>query len=245
MCAGASRKEDTKEGEKALNEIAAWGKEHTLLLLLIFATAVVCGWLQLVRRRLKMPRLAALPIAAAHTLIGVFSVSAFAFLETGFQPESLGNMSLFGGVFFMPIVYWAGAKLFKRDMAEVFDIFTICMVFTLMCARVNCIFSGCCFGTLIPGMGGLRWPTRELEIVFYVALLIVLGQKILSGKTCGEIYPLYMISYGVFRFVEEFFRFTEHPAVVFHMAHLWAVITFGLGLSIYSEMQSRKKKVRR
>lgn len=228
-----------------MNEILAWGEEHALLLLLLFATGVCCVWLSLVRKRLKMPLYAVFPIAALHTLIGVLSVKIFAFLEAGFKPDSLGNMSIFGGVFFMPLVYWAGAKLTKRDVKLVCDLLTPCMIFTVMCARVNCILSGCCFGLPIPGMNGLRWPTREAEVVFYLVLLILLSRKVWRGGTHGEMYPLYMITYGAFRFVVEFLRYTENTAGIFHKAHLWAVITLGLGLSIYSEMQSRKKKVRR
>ena len=228
-----------------MNEIAAWGKEHALLLLLIFATGVSCVWLLLERNRLKMPWYAVFPIAVLHTLIGVFSVKAFAFLETGFDPDGLGNMSLFGGIFFMPVAYWAGAKLTKRNLADVFDVFTICMIFTVMCARITCIISGCCLGVHIWGLTGVRWPTREMEVIFYLVLLVVLGRKIWAGKTHGEIYPLYMISYGAFRFIVEFLRETSSSFGIFHLAHIWALITLGLGISIYSEINSRRKKVRR
>lgn len=105
-----------------MNEILTWGKEHALFLLLFFATAVCCVWLSMVRRRLKIPMYAVFLIAVLHTLIGVLSVKIFAFLETGFNPDSLGNISLFGGVFFMPLVYWAGAKLTKRDVGLVYDL---------------------------------------------------------------------------------------------------------------------------
>lgn len=216
----------------------------SLWILLTVATLVSALWLYAQRDVLGMRPWAAIPLAAAHTMIGVLSVQIFAVMET-LDSSNIGNMSLFGGVFFMPLVYWLGAKLFKRKKALVFDNFTICMVFTVMCARINCIISGCCFGKTIPGLDNFRWPTRELEVAFYAVLLIVLVRKVLSKKTHGEIYPLYMISYGAFRFVIEFFRFSEHSAGIFHIAHLWAVITLGLGLSIYSEMQSRKKKVRR
>lgn len=235
------KRTNTKEGEETLNEIVVWGEEHTLLLLLILATGVGCGWLLLVGKRLKVPQYAVLPIAILHTLIGVLSVEVFAFLETGFNPESLGNMSLFGGIFFMPLAYWAGAKLTKRNTAQVFDIFTICMIFTVMCARINCIFAGCCFGTLIPGLENIRWPTREVEIVFYVVLLIVLGSKVLAGKSHGEIYPIYMISYGALRFVLEFLRFKAGSTSIIHLSHLWALVAFALGLSIYYELRSPQK----
>ena len=70
-----------------------------------------------------MPLYAVFPVAVLHTLIGVLSVKIFAFLETGFNPDSLGNMSLFGGVFFMPVLYFISAKVSKRNIKTVFDIF--------------------------------------------------------------------------------------------------------------------------
>lgn len=228
-----------------MNEILTWGKEHALFLLLLFATVVCCVWLSMVRKWLKMPLYAVFPIAVLHTLIGVLSVKIFAFLETGFNPDSLGNMSLFGGVFFMPLVYWAGAKLTKRNLGLVCDLLTPCMIFTVMCARVNCILSGCCFGLPIPGMSGLRWPTREAELVFYLVLLVLLVRKVWRGQTHGEIYPLYMASYGAFRFLVEFFRYQEYSLGIFHLSHLWAAVSFAIGLSIYVELQAKGKKVRR
>ena len=222
-----------------------WLSDNRLIVFLAIGTLFAFGWLLALRERLHMKWYVAIPIAILHTLIGVLSVKVFAFMETGFDPDSLGNMSLFGGVFFMPLAYWAGAKLTKRKTAQVFDIFTICMVFTVMCARVNCIFAGCCFDLTIPGLGGLRWPTREMEIVFYVILLLLLGRKVWRGRTHGEIYPLYMASYGAFRFLVEFFRYSDHFAGLFHLSHLWAAVSFAIGLSIYVEFQSRKKRVRR
>lgn len=225
--------------------LSEWIIENFLFLLLAAGAVFTFIWLLLLKDRLRLRWYAALVLAVLHTLVGVLSVKVFAFLETGFNPDSIGNMSLFGGVFFMPLAYWAGAKIAKRNTAEVFDIFTICMVFTVMCARINCVFAGCCFGTHIPGLENLRWPTRELEIAFYMVLLIVLGRKVLAKKNRGEIYPLYMTAYGVFRFATEFFRYQEYRVGVFHLSHLWAVLAFAIGLSIYIELQPKKRKVRR
>ena len=169
----------------------------------------------------------------------------FAFAESGFNPDSLGNMSIFGGVFLMPIAYFLGAKLFKRKPGEVFDIFLICMMFTLMCARINCIISGCCKGCLIFGSETARWPTRELEVVFYIVLLIIFGRRVKRNESHGELYPAYMFLYGIFRFITEFFRVSERSAGIFHLSHLWALISFGLGVSLYYELKSKNKKTRR
>lgn len=180
-------------------------------------------------------------LAAVHTLCGVACVKAFAVAESGFDMSKAGNMSLFGGVFLMPAAYFAGAKIFKRPPADVFDVFSICMIFTLLCARINCIISGCCAGRYIAGTHW-RWPTREAEIVFYIVLLAVLIRQIRSGRSRGLIYPLYMSAYGAFRFIDECFR-TSDSGHFFHLAHIWALISLFAGLSIYySEKEKQKKK---
>ncbi len=225
--------------------VVEWLDANKLIVLLTIGTLFAFGWLFALRERLHMKWYVAIPIAILHTLIGVLSVKIFAFMETGFALDSLGNMSLFGGVFFMPLVYWAGAKLTKRNLGLVCDLLTPCMIFTVMCARVNCILSGCCFGLPIPGMSGLRWPTREAELVFYLVLLVLLVRKVWRSQTHGEIYPLYMASYGAFRFVVEFFRYQEYSLGIFHLSHLWAAVSFAIGLSIYVELQAKGKKVRR
>ncbi|MDY4886061.1 MAG: prolipoprotein diacylglyceryl transferase [Eubacteriales bacterium] len=212
--------------------------DKMILILLLSAGAVFTAvWLILLRKRLDMPWYAAIPLAILSTVYGVLTAKVFAFLESGFNTDSFGNMRLFGVVFFMPLAYWLGAKLSKRSYREVFDVFTPCMIFTVMCARINCIVSGCCIGLPIPGMNGVRFPTREAEILFYIILLICLCPRVLKGKYRGQAYPIYMISYGAFRFVEEFFRSADTSSV-FHSAHIWALIALIIGISIYAEIKS-------
>ena len=215
-----------------------------LLLLLAAGTVFTFVWLILLRKRLNLRWYAATLLAIAHTLYGVFTVKAFAFLETGFDKASLGNMSLFGGVFLMPLAYWFGAKISKRPVREVFDIFTPCMIFTVMCARINCIISGCCVGLPIPGLGGVRFPTREAELIFYVVLLAVICPRIVKGVTDGKVYPVYMMSYGIFRFIIEFFRQAQTDNL-FHMAHMWATLSLIVGISIYAELNIKGKKYKK
>lgn len=120
----------------------SWLQTNSLYLLLTAGTIFNVFWLYRMRRQLQMKWYAVLILSVLHTAIGVCSVKVFAFLESG----DIGNMSLFGGVFFMPAAYWLGAKLTKRPYCKVCDVFTPCMLFTLMCARVNCIVAGCCSG---------------------------------------------------------------------------------------------------
>lgn len=220
--------------------LLTWLSDHALILLLGCGTLFNVYWLHRCRERLHLRWLSVLLLSVLHTVLGVLSVKVFALFETG----DFSNMSLFGGVFFMPLFYWGVAKLAKQKTADVFDVFTICLVFTLMCARLNCIISGCCLGAHIPieGLTHLRFPTRELELLFYVILLSRLWRKVLSGSARGMIYPIYMISYGIFRFVTETLRFSDRTDSILHVSHLWALLSLGIGISIYGELRKKEKK---
>lgn len=217
-----------------------WLTDRAFFLLLGCGTLFNVYWLHRCRERLHLRWPSVLLLSVLHTVLGVLSVKVFALFETG----DFSNMSLFGGVFFMPLFYWGVAKLAKQKAADVFDVFTICLVFTLMCARLNCIISGCCLGAHIPieGLTHLCFPTRELELIFYVLLLSRLWRKVLSGSARGMIYPIYMISYGIFRFVTETLRVSDRTDSILHVSHLWALLSLGIGISIYGELQGKKKK---
>lgn len=215
-------------------------KGHSLLLLLILAAVFTIVWLWLMRERLSAKPYSLVLLAIVHVLYGVFTVKIFAFAEAGFDQSSAGNMSLFGAVFLMPPAYWLGAKLFKRDPRVVFDVFAVCMIFTLLCARCNCLIAGCCQGKLIPGSEA-RYPTREIEIVFYLVLLEVLIYRLRKKKANGALYPIYMVSYGVLRFVLEFFRESDQLSTL-HRAHYWSILSLVLGLLALFILRKKTKK---
>ena len=223
--------------------MAFWIKENPLYVMLALGTMLSAVWLIKNRDRLQIKTWGAVLLAILHTVAGVTSVKVFAFLEG----DGPGAMSLFGGVFFLPLLYLLGAKLFRRKAADVCDCLTPVMIMTVMMARVNCILSGCCKGNSIPFITDrtVRWPTREAEIVFYLVLLIWLFIRNRKDRLIpGTAYPIYMAAYGAFRFVIEFFRVSDSPTI-FHIAHLWAVLSFCIGIAVYGEVKRKKGSKRR
>lgn len=215
-------------------------EEHVLLWVLLAAAIFTFFWLLHFQKRLRMTWWAALLLSILHVLYGVACVRVFARLEGA----DSGAMSIFGAVFFMPLGYFIGGKLSKRPMAEVFDIFAVPMIFTLLCSRVNCLYSGCCLGLPI-GESGLRWPTREAEMLFYAVFLLLEAPKVWKRRTKGELYPLYMLCYGAFRFVVEFFRYSSTTSSPFHLSHVWAILSFAVGLAIFAQMKKHAKRTQR
>ncbi len=213
-----------------------------LIIILSIGTAFTFYWLMKFKDRLRLNWWKALLASLVHTVFGVLCVTTFAMLES-LRLSAFGNLSIFGATFFMPILFFAFAKLGKRDMADVFDIGTISMMFTLMCSRFNCIVTGCCKGLPLFHSATLRWPTRELEIIFYIVLILILGLSVKRGKSNGKNYPIYMIAYGAFRFIIEWVRVYDAPSFI-HRAHIWAIISLFLGISILAEIKNKQKKQR-
>lgn len=212
-------------------QILQWLSAHFLWVVLFVSTLLSWNWLLYFRKRLAIGGLMALLLSAAHTIIGVLAVKAFAFLE-----GVPGGMSLYGAIFFLPLIYALGAKLSKRSTREVFDAFTICIILAFLLARCNCLRSGCCLGAVVPWSDSVRWPTRETELIFHLVLVIWLGRRVLQNKTHGTAYPLYMMCYGGFRFLLEFLRDNQALCGPFHIAHIWSVVSIVAGALAYSHI---------
>ena len=210
--------------------------------MLTLASIVVYVWLYLNRKKLNAKWWEILIVTIIHVIFGVFMVKLFAIVEVGFDTSKAGNMSLYGGIFFMPIFYLV-YKLIKRlPFKVIFDIFTVSLIATLFFARINCLHAGCCIGKVING--SYRYPTREIELIFYVILLMFITPWIYKGKSDGRAYPVYMISYGIFRFVIEFFRESPITEETFHISHYWSILSFVIGTSllIYLILKARRSK---
>lgn len=226
--------------ERKMNVVVSFFHAHALWVLLCIATLSSFLWILRFKAKLKLTWYDSLILAVVHTLVGVAAVKVFAFLESIGEPVK-GNMSLFGAVFALPLFYLAGSLIFKRKKEDVFDVLTLATVITLFMARINCFIGGCCLG--IELANGSRVPTRELELLFYFILFNVLYVLISKGRLYGRAYPLFMLSYGAFRFVTEFFRESERIYLgAFHLAHLWALISLIIGLCFFIILTGKHRK---
>lgn len=87
--------------------------------------------------------------------------------------------------------------------------------------RLGCWFKGCCLGqvcqephwwTLRDTIGIHRWPSVPVEFGFNLAAWSTLMILKHAGRFQGNLFHLYLIAYGLFRFAHEFVRDT--PRIV-------------------------------
>ena len=112
----------------------------------------------------------------------------------------------------------------------------------IILGRIGCLLHGCCPGqvcerhwyTVNDAEGVARWPSVALEIIFNLiaigALFILRRRQILSGQH----FHLYLIAYGLFRFMHEFMRATPRVLGPFSGYALAALLVAGWGMFAFA-----------
>jgi phosphatidylglycerol---prolipoprotein diacylglyceryl transferase len=108
------------------------------------------------------------------------------------------------------------AKKFLKYSGTTGDWFAVIVPVGIMFGRVGCFLNGCCLGrvcdpswfTLNDVNGVARWPSVPVEFLFNALLLGVILLLRWGRIARGQLFHLYLMAYGIFRFFHEFLRDT-------------------------------------
>lgn len=176
------------------------------------------------------------------TFAGVLSVKLMYFIENG----SFSGQSFFGAIFFVPLLFVPITLLLRLPYRSVLDLCapSICIMLAIM--KLECLRSGCCIGKFLyfnADGKGVRFPSRELELAAALIIMAVLIMFIRKGKLGGKIYPVFMIVYGIARFILNWFRETTPFIFGLPAGNFWSIISVIAGaIWLISLERSRQKK---
>ena len=173
-----------------------------------------------------------------YSLIGAIGLAAIEDIILGRTP-SFGATYLSGVYLITPFFLFGTAKLFKWKSSAIFDLYTVYAIPAMFLMRCNCLIAGCCIGRPFFSTG-LRWPTREMELIFYVIMFVIILRREKQARE-GTAFPLLMICYGLFRFVIEWVRESDITSLI-HPAHVWALLTAVIGAAFYFELNRKRGK---
>lgn len=169
-------------------------------------------------------------VAIAFGILGATLLQYLFDLLKGGNPRL--SMTFYGGLIFgvgsFIIMYMFFVKKTHPEKGIIDNVYVIapaCITTAHGIGRIGCFLSGCCygketdsvFGVLFPGMENPVYPTQLFEAAFLLILssiLFLLAYKKESIITM----PLYLISYGVFRFLIEFIRGDDRGAFILSMS---------------------------
>jgi phosphatidylglycerol:prolipoprotein diacylglycerol transferase len=110
------------------------------------------------------------------------------------------------------------AKLYLGIRVKTGDTFALPLALAMAVGRWGCFFNPCCYGTEttlpwavpfhLPDGSVLlcRHPTQIYESLFHLTMALVLLELMRRGLLRGHRLQLYLIAYGVYRFLTEFIR---------------------------------------
>lgn len=130
------------------------------------------------------------------------------------------------------------AKYVLEVRVKTGDAYAIPLALALAVGRWGCYFNGCCAGvaTSVPwgvdfGDRILRHPTQIYESLFHLAMAVILWRCLRNGAFEFHRLKLYLIAYGVYRFLTEFIR----PEPIWWLGltfYQWVALVLIAGLSI-------------
>jgi len=150
---------------------------------------------------------------------------------------------LLGGVIGFLLTYFIMLKTgyTKMNIKEIVVIAPASICFAHGFGRIGCFFAGCCYGkptdswigVLFPGMTQKVIPTQLIEAIF----LFILGGVILFLAIKKDFlynFDIYLIGYGIFRFVIEFFR-DDDRGVAFALSpsQVWSIILIVFSIPLF------------
>ena len=182
-------------------------------------------------------------LCVVYSVSSVLSAMLFAYIEKLLSKEAaagFGAISTYGIYLIGPFILLLVSLLLRWNGAGVMDLFALYAMPSLFLMRCHCLKAGCCFGLPLSDTG-FKWPTRESEMIFYAIMFWILWRMLKKNKVPGQLFPLLMISYGVFRFINQWFRDTGTTG--WHMSHTWSVVcaVIGLGLFVVFRVRASQK----
>lgn len=130
------------------------------------------------------------------------------------------------------------------------DRFAVVIPFSVATGRVGCLLDGCCRGLPYDGWiaiagsdGVLRYPSQLIEMLFHAATGVTFLVLVRRGLLPGRIFAVYLMAYGVFRFLTEFLRVTPRIDSGLSVYQLWCVVMVILGALSYRRRRSTEPEV--
>lgn len=204
-----------------------------LMLLLGILSMGVIIWTQ--RRRYDLNGGQAVMFTLLLTVVGVSGVKLLYILENfkAFLATGEAGMSFFGAVFLIPLVMPVVGRFFRMNGRQTLDLCAPCVASIVGFMRVSCFLTGCCGGRVVHLMGrAFLFPAQLFELTgdFTVAYLLLMVPRFQNQE--GKKYPVFLIFYGVMRFLLELVRINPKGLLGLTNGQWFSLVGIVLGLGM-------------
>lgn len=134
-------------------------------------------------------------------------------------------------------------KWLKSDMnaslCDLLDFVPVSVTFAHFCGRIGCFFAGCCYGKPTDAWYGVEFVTTSCRVIptqlfeaFFLLVLCGVMAFLYYRFRFEYNFSVYLIGYGIFRFVIEFFRDDDRGALLgaISPSQFWSLLLLPLGV---------------
>ncbi len=149
---------------------------------------------------------------------------------------------LIGGVITFLVIYFAFRKKLSGSITQILPIAPCCIAVAHAFGRIGCAFAGCCYGKITESAlsmynhGANRIPVQLYESLFLFIVFGVLTILYLK-KDFKQTLPVYLIVYGIFRFIIEYFRGDERGKLfgsdIVSPSQFWSILMVVIGVALF------------
>ncbi|MBO4319707.1 MAG: prolipoprotein diacylglyceryl transferase [Treponema sp.] len=132
--------------------------------------------------------------------------------EVGIAGLMQGGFVVYGGLLgaFLGVAIYGWQ--FKLDTKPLYSLLIVGTPLAQAFGRIGCFMAGCCFGKIYTGschvfmQGASRFPVQLMASALDFVLFLILLASSFIKKARGYQFSIYLVGYGIVRFICEFFR---------------------------------------
>ena len=206
----------------------------------MISLGAVAMFVSLVLRKKQFPQVALwkmIVLTVWLTITGVLGTMILAYIESG----KFGGTSFYGAVLMVPVLI-IPAMLMKITHKDILNLCAPAECAMLLIMRFDCLDKGCCFGKYLPNLG-FQFPSQITEMIVALAVMIILVRMHRKNSQI-QLYPCYMIMYGVLRFCIQGLRYggTNPWILGLSAGHFWSLVSITIGV-IWLLLSKERKPV--
>lgn len=182
------------------------------------------------------------------------------------QPNILESMIFSGFVFYGGVIggvigAWRYSHRYRVSLTRMFDVYAAPIALGQAIGRVGCFFAGCCYGMQVDSPFSVIYPegsfapsgvpilaTQLMESAFLLILVAILLVLLRKTKRLGLVSGVYLVGYGVWRFIIEFFRSDERGGFWGLSTSQWIsflIVAGGVALLVYAPKMMARLQAKR
>ena len=148
---------------------------------------------------------------------------------------------LIGGIVSFLAVYFIFRKKLSGRVLDIIAIAPCCITIAHAFGRIGCAFAGCCYGMEIESglamynKGAWRVPTQLYE-AFFLFLIFAVCSYLAMRKNFKYTLSIYLASYGILRFIIEYFRADERGSFLgtaISPSQFWSILMVVASVAVY------------